>query len=331
MKVLITGGTGFIGSRLALRCAEMGYEVRVLGQQNTPAEADNKRTVEERGVQVILGSVTARPDVFKAIEGIDIVFHLAAAQHEMNVPDRTFWEVNVTGTKNVLEAGIQAGVKRFVHGSTIGVYGSGLDGTIDENSPLRPDNIYGVTKLEGEKLVLSHAEKLPIVIIRIPETYGPGDRRLLKLFRTVNSFFFMIGKGENLHHLIYIEDLIDGLLLAATSEAAVGNIFLLSGKEAVTTNTMVAEIASQLGKDGSKFRAPFWPFYAAATLMEWIFRPLGIQPPLHRRRMDFFKKSFSFSFDGSSRRLGFVPKYDFRQGVKETLRWYVEKGYLHAT
>ena len=328
MNVLITGGTGFIGSRLALRCADMGYRVRVLGQENNAAEADNSKTIEAMGVNVVRGTVTDREEVLRAVEGIDVVYHLAAAQHEMNIPDQKFWDVNVGGTKNVIDAGIQAGVKRFVHGSTIGVYGAGLNGTIDEHSPLKPNNIYGVTKMEGEKIVLFHKDKLPVVIIRIPETYGPGDRRLLKLFRTINSFFFMIGKGENLHHLIFIEDLIDGMLLAGESEAAVGRVFLLSGKEAVTTNEMVAVIADQLGKDAPKVRVPFWPFYVLATVMEWTLRPLGIQPPLHRRRMDFFKKSFSFSQDESARRLGFIPKYGFRDGVKETARWYVEKGYL---
>jgi nucleoside-diphosphate-sugar epimerase len=328
MNVLITGGTGFIGSRLALRCVEMGYKVRALGQENTSAEEDNRRTIEGKGVEVTSGTVTDRAAVFQAMEGIDIVFHLAAAQHEMNIPDQKFRDVNVGGTRNVVEAGIRLGVKRLVHGSTIGVYGSGMNGTIDENSPLKPDNIYGVTKLEGEKVVLSFKEKLPVVIIRIPETYGPGDRRLLKLFRTINKYFFVIGKGENLHHLIYIDDLINGMLLAASSETAVGGIFLLYGKEAVTTNDMVTAIASELGKTIPKFHAPFWPFYAVAAMMEWTLRPMGIQPPLHRRRMDFFKKSFSFSFDESNRKLGFVPECDFRQGVRETLGWYIEKGYL---
>ena len=328
LNVLITGGTGFIGSRLALRCTGMGHRVRVLGQENTPAEEDNRVTIEREGAEVVLGTVTDREKVLRVMEDIEVVFHLAAAQHEMNVPDSRFWDVNVAGTRNTVEAAVHAGVKRFVHGSTIGVYGSGLNGTIDEDSPLKPDNIYGVTKLEGEKLVLSYHEKLSIVIIRIPETFGPGDRRLLKLFRTIDKFFFVIGKGENLHHLIYIDDLIDGMMLAAENEAAVGKIFLLCGKEAVTTNDMVAVIASELGKKPPGLHLPFWPFYAAATIMELTLRPLGIQPPLHRRSMDFFKKSFSFAFDESIRKLGFIPLYDFRQGIRETLRWYVEKGYL---
>jgi nucleoside-diphosphate-sugar epimerase len=237
--------------------------------------------------------------------------------------------VNVAGTRHLLEASVQAGVKRFVHGSTIGVYGGTLAGVIDEQSPLQPDNIYGRTKLEGEQLVLSYRDKLPVVIIRIPETYGPGDYRLLKLFRAIHKkLFFMIGSGRNLHHLIYIDDLLHGLTLAATMAEASGQLFVLAGKEALTTNDMVAIIAEQLGTYVRPLRAPLSIFMVAATVLEKSFRPLGIQPPLHRRRMDFFKKSFVLSHEKASKHLGFTPNISFREGVKATAMWYRSMGYL---
>ena len=192
MNVLITGGTGFIGSRLALKCLHMGHRVRVFGQENTPAEAVNRELIQAEGAEIVVGSVTDNEKVIESLHGIDIVYHLAAAQHEANVSDQIFWDVNVTGTRNLIEASFGAGVKRFVHGSTIGVYGSALNGKLDEDSPLRPDNIYGITKLEGERVVLSYQGKLPLVIIRISETYGPGDRRLLKLFKGIKKNIFFI-------------------------------------------------------------------------------------------------------------------------------------------
>ena len=175
MNILITGGTGFIGSRLAFRCLEKGDSVKVFGQVNNTAESDNKKLLEAKGAKIILGSMTDRTLIFDITAGIDVIYHLAAAQHEANVPNRIFYDVNVLGTKNILDASVQAGVRRFVHGSTIGVYGN-LEGVINEQSPCNPDNIYGVTKLEGETLVLSYREKLPVVVMRISETYGPGDR-----------------------------------------------------------------------------------------------------------------------------------------------------------
>jgi len=329
MKVLITGGTGFIGSNLALRCLENGDIVRVLGQENNPAEVENRKMIEEKGAEVILASITNREKIFTLLQGIDLVYHLAAAQHEANVPDKLFYDVNVKGTENILEASVRSGVKRFVHGSTIGVYGTALDGNIDEESPLQPDNIYGKTKLEGEKIVLSFNNRLPVVIIRISETYGPGDRRLLKLFKAIyKNAFFMIGNGMNTHHLIYIDDLINGLLIAATSKEAVGEVFVLAGKEPVTTNEMVKTIAKVIGKRIPRLQMPLSPFIGLSIIMEKVLRPLGIQPPLHRRRMDFFKKNFLFSNDKSLKKIGFKPTFSFYKGVKATAAWYIENGYL---
>jgi dihydroflavonol-4-reductase len=329
MEVLITGGTGFIGSRLALRCLEKGYAVRVLGQENTVAEVENRRLIEARGAKVIVGSVTQQERLHELLHGVELVYHMAAAQHEANVPDQRFWEVNVTGTKNILEASVNAHVKRFIHGSTIGVYDSALEGCIDEQSPVHPDNIYGITKLEGETLVLSFREKLPVVIIRIAETYGPGDRRLLKLFKGIQKkVFFIIGNGRNIHHPIYIDDLIEGLFLATTAEEAVGRVFVLAGKEPLTTAAMVETIAKQLDIRIPAFHLPFSIFLIAAVIMEKICRPMEIQPPLHRRRLDFFSKNFLFSLERSSKILGFAPQVSFEQGVAETAKWYGENGYL---
>ena len=328
LNVLITGGTGFIGSRLALECLNRGHAVKVLGQENTPAESFNRKIVEDRGGQVFLESVTNTHGLLELFQGVDVVFHLAAAQHEMNVPDRKFWDVNVTGTKNILEASVRAGVKRFVHGSTIGVYGS-IAGVIDEQTPCMPDNIYGVTKFEGEKLALSYCDRIPTVVIRIPEVYGPGDRRLLKLFKAIRrNAFLVIGSGENLHHLIYIDDLVEGLLQSAVHPAAANKLFLLAGIEPVTTNQMVAAISRQLGTTPPRFRTPMFPFMVAAIVLEKTMRPLGIQPPLHRRRLDFFKKSFTLATQHARQTFGFSPKEDFLQGALKTANWYKEMGYL---
>jgi len=328
MNVFITGGTGFIGSRLALKCFERGDQVTVLGQENTDAEKQNSRELIDMGIKVVHGAVTDAQQVSTLVEQADVVFHLAAAQHEANVPDQTFRDVNVTGTRNILNASVAAGVKRFVHGSTIGVYGH-ADAPVNENSPCNPENIYGVTKLEGEKLALSYKDKLPVVVIRVSETYGPGDRRLLKLFRAINrKAFFMIGTGQNLHQLIYVDDLVRGMLAAAASEKALGEIILLVGETPITTAEMAETISDVLDVRLTKFRAPLWPFMIAAYVLETVLKPTGIQPPLHRRRMDFFKKSFSFNTSKALDLLSFTPKYSFEKGVQETARWYRDKGLL---
>jgi nucleoside-diphosphate-sugar epimerase len=328
MRVLITGGTGFIGSRLALRCAGRGDEVLVLAQENTEAESANREALESAGVELRLGSVTDPESVRRAMEGVDLVVHLAATQHEMNVPDEKFQAVNVEGTRNVLDGAAEAHVRRVVHGSTIGVYGK-PNGVLDETSPVDPDNIYGVTKLEGERLALDQADRVPVVAVRIPEVYGPGDRRLLKLFKAIDrGAFFMIGGGRNLHHLIYVDDLVDGLLAAAEAPDTPGELFLLAGPEPVSTDRMVLAVAEAVGKPGPRFRAPLWPFVILATAMELTLRPLGIQPPLHRRRLDFFRKSFELSAAKARRVFGFSPSVSFEEGARRTAEWYRAEGLL---
>ncbi len=329
MNVLVTGGTGFIGSRLGLRCLAEGHSVRVLGQENTPAESSNRRVLEEKGARVHLVSVTQKEHLDELLRGIDVVYHLAAAQHEVNVPDQRFRDVNVQGTANLLESSVSAGVKRFVHGSTIGVYGPGMQGWIDENSPLQPDNIYGITKLEGEHVALSFKDRLPVVIIRIPETYGPGDRRLLKLFTAIRKgVFFMIGDGKNLHHLIHIDDLIEAFSLAAGIPDAAGNIFVVAGEKPVSTNEMVSAIAERMGTRVPGYRVPLSPLLFLAYVMEKSFQPFGIKPPIYRRRMDFFTKNFALSQEKAKRILGFQPKIGLPEGISSTAEWYRSMEYL---
>lgn len=328
MNVLITGGTGFIGSRLALRCAGRGDGVRVLAQENTEAEASNREALEAAGVELHIGSVTDPKAVRRAMEDSEVVFHLAATQHEMNVPDEKFRSVNVEGVRKVVEAAEQAGAGRIVHGSTIGVYGQ-PSGVLDEESPVEPDNIYGVTKLEGERLVLSANERIPVVAIRIPEVYGPGDRRLLKLFRAIGKgAFFMIGSGRNLHHVIYVDDLVDGLLAAAESPDTPGKLFVLAGPEPVSSNRMARAIAEAIEARPPRFRAPLWPFAVLATVLEFALRPIGVQPPLHRRRLDFFRKSFELSTEKARTTFGFVPSVNIEEGARRTAKWYRDQELL---
>jgi len=327
MRILITGGTGFIGSRLALACIQRGHDVTALGQANTAAEAANVDWLAANGVRVVGASVTDQPALGTSLRGVDLVFHLAAAQHEMNVGDDHFREVNVGGVSNVLDAALGAGVGRVVHGSTIGVYGS-CEGVIDEETPCRPDNIYGLTKLEGERLAVSYADRLPVVIVRIPEVYGPGDRRLLKLFRAIqNRRLVRIGPGRNLHHPMYVDDLVAALLALSAHSDAPGQILLLAGKDPVSTDQMIDAIADAVRTRAPRVRLPLAPFLAAATLMEHGLRPLGIQPPLHRRRMDFFRKSFTLRAARAAA-LGVVPQTGFREGARTTADWYRSAGLL---
>ncbi|MDP9008556.1 MAG: NAD(P)-dependent oxidoreductase [Pseudomonadota bacterium] len=329
MKILITGGTGFIGSRLALAARDQGHEIVVAGQRNSDAERTRADELSAAGIRIEQGPLQDATYAARITQRCEAVIHLAAAQHEANVPDEYFFDVNVNGTQTLLDASKSAGVRRFVYGSTIGVYGDSGGQTLDENTPPAPTNVYGRSKLRAEEMVKSYSGLLETSIVRISETYGPGDFRLLKLFRALNRRrFFLIGPGMNRRQVIHVLDLARGLLSAASSPTAVGETFVLAGREIMTTRDMVRQIAIALGRPTPSLRAPLWPFLAAAVVLERTLSPLGIQPPLHRRRLDFFRKSFVFSTAKAQNLLGFMPAIPFEAGAVETAQWYREQGYL---
>ena len=331
MKLLITGGTGFIGSRLALHARAGGRAVVVAGQVNTDAERARLKELNDAGVEIAQGPLQDADFARQVSAGCDLVIHLAAAQHEANVPDAYFEAVNVEGTRTLLEASLAAGVRRFVYGSTIGVYGEAADSVLTEESPPRPVNIYGRTKLAAEGVVNSYASRLPTTIVRISETYGPGDFRLLKLFKAIDrGRFFMIGAGMNRRQVIHVSDLIAILLRAGEHPAAIGQVFVAAGAEIMTTRDLVKGVAAALGRPAPRLRAPLWPFLMLAVAMEVTLKPLGIQPPLHRRRLDFFRKSFVFDTRKVREVLGYTPTVAFGAGAAETAAWYRAMGYLPA-
>ena len=331
MRLLVTGATGFIGSRLALRAQQLGIDVVATGRAEHDLEIERLDEVRAAGVRVEAGLLQDAALVRRLLDGRNVVIHLAAAQHESAMPPAYFHSVNVDVVRTLLEECRAQRIDRFVYGSTMGVYGEASGQLLDEDSAVHPENPYTRTKLEAESLVRGAARDFQTCIVRIAETYGPGDRRLLKLFRAIDrGQFFMIGAGHNRRQCIHVEDLVRGLLLAAQDPAAVDQTFILAGREVMTTNEMVHGIAAALGRKPPRVQLPMWPFLIAASVMETTLPPLRIQPPLHSRRLDFFRKSFVFSTAKAHRLLHFEPQIDFAAGAADTARWYRDHGLLAA-
>jgi nucleoside-diphosphate-sugar epimerase len=333
VKVCVTGATGFIGSNLALKLLDTGHEVVAAGKVNNEIEAHRKSELEQAGIAVAEGDLTEYSYALSVIGGCDWVFHLAAAQHEAGASEEYFHKINVEGTRNVLEACVESGVKSLVHGSSIGVYGSAAQGELQEQSPCQPCNAYERSKLEGERLAISYAATIPVVVARIAETYGPGDLRLLKLFKGIKRrMFFIVGKGNNRHHPIYVDDLIRGLQVAASSvdchQAGRGEIFVLAGKQTITTRRMCEDVAQAVSTPPPWLRLPRIPFLLIAVIFEKLCAPLNVQPPLHRRRLDFFLKDVYFDCSKAAKELHFTPEFDFAEGARVTAEWYQQKKLL---
>jgi nucleoside-diphosphate-sugar epimerase len=250
---------------------------------------------------------------------------------EANVPDSVFWEVNVEATRRLLQTAHKAGVGRFVYCSSIGAMGKTPAKPASEESPCEPQDIYQTTKRAAELLCLNfHMQhRLPISIVRPAEVYGPRDRRLLKLFKAISKgTFAMIGSGRNEHHLVYIDDMVQGFRLAAEREEAIGQIFIIAGDRSVTLRDLTRIIAQKLSVKPPWIRIPLLPVRAAAVVVERICAPLGVQPPIYPRRVDFFRSDYSFDITKARKCLGFQPAFDVERGIGETLRWYKERNLL---
>jgi len=326
MKVLVTGGTGFAGSHLVDRLISEGFEVRVIARSSKKAEK-----LKERGVDIVLGSITDKDVIKEAVNGVKKVYHLAANWRTAGVPDKVYWDVNVGGTRNLLEASIKENIERFVHCSTMGVHGHVDEIPSNENTRYNPGDIYQVTKLEAEKLALNfYKEKgLPVSVIRPCAIYGPGDMRLLKMFRAIaKKRFIMLGSGETLYHMVYVTDLAEGFRLAADKEEAIGGAFLIGGEEYISLNRLVEIIANGIGVSTPKIHFPVWPVELLGTIVEKICIPLRIEPPIYKRRVLFFTKDRAFDISKAKNILGYRPKVDLITGIKQTVKWYRDNGYL---
>lgn len=327
MKVLITGGTGFTGSHLTRRLLQKGHQVVVL--DNQPGLVYDE--LKDQGAEIHIGSVTDRDLVQKLTQGCEVVHHVAAMFRKVNLPKKIYWDVNVEGTRNVLDAALKSGVGKVVVCSTCGVHGHVKQGAAGEDAPIAPEDYYQYTKYEGEKVLPPFlSQGLRSVIIRPAAIYGPGDpERFFMLFRMVNKGkFLMFGNGETHYHPLYIDNLIDAFELAAQSDKGEGEAYLIADEKAQTLNDLVSAIAESLNVDLTIRHYPFWPLWAAAVACEVLYKPLPKEPPLFRRRVDWFRQNRSFSIERAKKELGYLPKVGLKEGLASTAKWYKQKGLL---
>jgi nucleoside-diphosphate-sugar epimerase len=324
--VALTGASGYTGGRLLAALRERGDEVTVLVRARSPSDA-----VRSRAARVVEGDLADADAIDRLISGQDAVLHVAAVYRTAGHPDDYYREVNVRGTERLLEAAARHGVRRFVHTSTVGVHGHVEKPPADENAPLAPGDIYQETKAEGEKLAFDYHRRrgVPVSVVRPGAIYGPGETRLLKLFRAIaRGRYAIVGSGRTFYHPVYIDDLVAGYLLALDRDEAVGEAFLICGPSYISQQDLAALVAKHTGGRVLPFRIPARPIQWAGDLVEAICVPLGIEPPLHRRRVDFWTKSRAFTIEKARRLLGYDPKVGLDEGVARTAAWYRDAGWL---
>ena len=327
MRVLVTGATGFTGGHLARALKARGHDVWAMVR--VPQAAGH---LTDAGIPITIGDL-ARPESLPhaVTGGFDVVYNIAALYRQASLPESVYHQVNAVAVGQLIDAAAAAGVSRVVHCSTVGVHGDVEQAPANEDAPLRPGDVYQVSKVEGERIAREAAARtgIAVTIARPSGIYGPGDRRLLKLFRGVaRRRFVILGDGRIFYHLTYIDDLVEGFRLCGEVPQAAGRTYILAGGEVPTLDQLAGMIAGDAGVPPPRLHLPVWPVWLAGAACEAICKPFGIEPPLYRRRVDFFTKNRSFDISRARAELGYAPAVSLRDGIHRTLAWYREHGWI---
>ena len=326
MPDLVTGATGFTGTHLALSLARAGRQVRALVRDTARA-----RELAAVGVELVAGDIRDADALRRATAGVSIVYNIAALYRQAGLPRETYRAVNAMAAGAIVEAAAASGARRVVHCSTVGVHGDVEHPPANEDAPLKPGDVYQETKLEGERLAREAGQRtgIQVTIVRPSGIYGPGDRRLLKLFRGVaRGRFPMLGSGRIYYHLTYIDDLVEGFRLCGEHPAAANRTYILAGGEVTTLNELVDLVADVAGTKPPRIHLPVWPVWIAGAACELLCAPFGLEPPLFRRRVDFYTKSRAFDITRARHEIGYAPGVSLRDGIARTLGWYRERGWI---
>jgi dihydroflavonol-4-reductase len=325
-RVLVTGATGFTGSVLVRRLVDSGAKVAAMARTTS-----NTDSLQNLPIEWFRGDIWDPRLVEAAMSGVRYVFHLATPYREAASED-TFRKVHVTSTQLLAQEALkQKGFRRFVHVSTIGVHGHIENPPADENYPMGPGDEYQKTKVEAELWIRGFGKEsgLPFVVVRPAAIYGPGDKRLFKVFKMASRKWVpAVGGGNHLYHLIHVEDLARFFLHAATHPDAQGEAFICGSPKSITYREMVS-IIGEFYKVRLRFvPIPVTPLFLLADVCEFVLPKVGISPPIYRRRVAFFTKDRSFDTRKMTRVLGFQTEYSDRRGLRETAHWYAAQGWL---
>jgi nucleoside-diphosphate-sugar epimerase len=314
-----------VGSHLAEVLVHAGYEVKALVRPTSDIAL--LRALE---VEVVRGDITDPAAVERAVSGCQHVYHLAAKTTVSNVSKRAYYAANVEGTASVARAALKANAERLVYGSSAGVNGTVAGSPVDEHTEPHPDSHYRASKLMGEEVVMASRQKkgLPVVVARIASIYGPQSVSWRGLFQAIAARRFrIIGAGENRTHMGYVSDVVEGLQRCAETHGIEGQCYLLTGNEPLQLRQLVGAIAQELGlpqPQGSTPAASFRAFYALALA---VYHSLGVELP-YAHRYELFLTDRVFNIAKAQKELGYRPQVSMREGIRQTVRWYREKGYF---
>jgi nucleoside-diphosphate-sugar epimerase len=326
--VLVTGASGFVGGHLAQFLASQKVKVKLLVRPTSKLAFKPTANME-----LCYGDVTDLDSVRKAAKGVKVIYHLAGILRGSDFS--AYEKVNAEGTRNVCKAALeQKGLKRLVYVSSLSAAGpSTAQGPIDESAPARPVSFYGQTKRMGEEIVLSYQSKFPVAILRPGAVYGPRETDIFEYFKMVESGFVVIGGSDSQQiSFVYVDDLVNAIVLAADSAKAVGKTYFVSDGKSYNWGHITQIIGKKLGKSYATIKLPLGLVKVVASAGDAIAKVTGksILPPIVSR--DKLKEAevpgWACKNDKLRKELGFKPKYDITKGIQKTVEAYVAAGWL---
>ena len=331
-KILITGAAGFIGSHLVellLSEKEKVSRLRLLIR-----DTDTLDNLPSKNFDIVRGDIADKEFVKKAMEGVEIVYHLAA-KIDFDGKWGEYKETNVDGTANLLSACEKGKVKKFINFSSIGVFGlpAGVGDILgwDEDHPKTYSNLYGRSKWEAEKLVMKAHEKkeLSYVTIRPASVYGPREKGpTYELYKAIkNNRFFPIGNGENKMHYVYVSDLVKAARQAEKGKVKAGE-YIIAGAKPTKFKDVYRHISQSIAKKPSNLYIPKGVAMTAAYGFLFLEKITGKKMPLFPSRVRTMTTNYYYNIDKARKEIGYDPKISFEKGAKITGRWYLENGWL---
>jgi dihydroflavonol-4-reductase len=324
MRHLITGANGFVGSWLARRLVEKGDSVRALVRAGSDDSA--LRGIE---FQRAIGDVTLAQTLPAALEGIDVVFHLAGIRRGATRDD--FMAVNAEGTRLICEAMVKTGTRRLVLCSSLAASGPSMGGRPKiESDPLSPEEWYGESKAEAERIAFGYADKLEVTSCRPSRIAGPGDRENLTFFKVVKKGVVLrIGGAPRLLSMVDVEDVVSLLILQGHRSEAVGEAFFAAGPDTVAFEELLRMMAVELGVSPRTLYLPELIVSAIGHGADAITRMTGRRLPFNRKlARQLLAPGWTCSIEKAQRMLGYQPRFPLVESVRRSARSYLDAGWL---
>lgn len=322
MRALVTGATGFIGSHLVEALIKRGYEVTCLVRRTS-----SLRWIEGLKVKLIYGDCKEKETLKGMIKGLDYIYHLAGITKAIS--GDVYLRENSLGTENIIKTAIEEepGLKKFIYLSSLAAFGPSLDGKPPEEAEIpHPVSDYGRSKLSGEEAVLRYKKGFPVVIIRSAAVYGPRDRDIYFFFKFIKKGIIPLWGGERFISLIYIDDLIEGIILAGEKGEGV---YFLSDGEIYSVETVTEMIADALGVKALKIRIPYPLLFTFALFSEGYYRITNRPPLINREKIKEISHRYWICNNSRAvRDLGFEPRVFLADGIRRTASWYKDNGWL---